>query len=84
MTDYVLDVRVISSTIKDGRVGFNQVVLVQNEPPAGVAMRKDDSERPPGRYRDGRLAECRPETPFWTFGRPSLPNPDPDARVDIS
>jgi hypothetical protein len=39
MTDYPLDIKVSSSTIsKTGRVGFNEVVIVDSPPPAGVLM----------------------------------------------
>jgi len=39
MTDYPLDIKVASSTItKTGRVGFNEVVIVDSPPPAGVLL----------------------------------------------
>lgn len=46
MSDYPLDIKVSSSTItKTGRVGFNEVVIVGNPPPAGLLLVAIDPDR---------------------------------------
>jgi hypothetical protein len=38
MPNSILNIRVVASTIKDGRVGFNQVVMRRSPDPAGLLL----------------------------------------------